>query len=113
MHPGALATEIQFTAWRAKEGRFETRTRTVTKIHSGTKQARLQVCSSRLRNLGEEESGWWQHGGAAGCEQLQSSVFPPSCGRVETTTTRGVSGKRATKMDTDTAWKMLRHGTKY
>ena len=49
MHPGALATEIQFTAWRAKEGRFETRTRTVTKIHSGTKSARLQVCSSRLR----------------------------------------------------------------
>ena len=49
MHPGALATEIQFTAWRAKEGRFETRTRTVTKIHSGTKPARLRRCSSRLR----------------------------------------------------------------
>ena len=63
-------------------------------------------------NLGEE-SGWWQHGGAAGCEQLQSSVFPPRRGRVETTTTRGVSGKRATKMDTDVVWKMLRHGTKY
>ena len=49
MHPGALATEIQFTAWRAKEGRCQTRTRTVTKIHSGTKPARLQGCSSRLR----------------------------------------------------------------
>ena len=110
MHPGALATEIQFTAWRAKEGRFETRTRTVTKIHSGTKPARLRRCSSRLRIISARRVV----GGSTAVPPAASSCKVPFFHRGEGgTIIRGVSGKRATKMDTDAVWKMLGHGTKY
>ena len=110
MHPGALATEIQFTAWRAKEGRFETRTRTVTKIHSGTKPARLRRCSSRLRIISARRVV----GGSTAVPPAASSCKVPFFHRGEGgTIIRGVSGKRAIMMDTDAVWKMLRHGTKY